>query len=159
MSIVNIDGDVWLNATIEAVSDFVINGLEEPEAYVSVLDYSKIENSNIAGSYLTLSTKCNKIEIGLIVDHESLKKITMKMLCLSTDEMINKEQMSEALKEVTNIISGGIKSRLNDQVTGGIILGLPLFLENTKEARRNATLLRYIAVNDLSICISISIYS
>jgi CheY-specific phosphatase CheX len=45
--------------------------------------------------------------------------------------------MIDAIKEVINIISGGIKCRLNDQISGGITLSIPFFLDGKEAQEKN----------------------
>ncbi|WP_133137766.1 chemotaxis protein CheX [Legionella rowbothamii] len=150
--------EIWLTAAVDAVNDFVINGLGDQDTEVFSLEYSRIQNPNqLSGSYLMLDCGTYQVEVGLLVDLENLNQITRKMLSLSSKEKLDKEQMSDVLNESINIISGGIKSRLNDHIEGGITLGLPRFLKNTEESRKIAILLQYVSIGDLRLSISVSI--
>lgn len=157
MSIMN-SPELWLNAAVDAVNDFVSMGLGEEGAQALINDSSPVENLKmLSGSSLVLSCSNEQIEIGLLADPQNIKMITQKMLSLSPEEGVDKEQMSDALNEALNIISGGIKSRLNDKADGGIVLGLPKFIDNPQEAYRVAQLLQYITVGDLSMGVSVHV--
>lgn len=155
MSIAN-TSDVWLTAAVNATNDFVINALDEQYINSSSLDEAKrADPTQLSGAYLLLDCGAYQVEVGVLVDLENLMQITRKMLSLSPQAPLDREQMSDALNEIVNIISGGIKSRLNDQVEGGITLGLPRFLTNTEISRHDTIFLHYGAGDDL--CLSISV--
>ncbi|MDR3501474.1 MAG: chemotaxis protein CheX [Legionella sp.] len=155
MSIVNTP-EIWLNAATDAMNDFVGMGLGEENAAVSIMEYSKIEDpKQLFSSYLILSCEDHQVEIGLHANTENMKRITQKMLALTPEEMVDKEQTSDALNEAINIISGGIKSRLNEHIYGGIMLGLPRFSHSIEAARNREFLLQYVTIGDLSMGISV----
>jgi len=79
-----------------------------------------------------LRVDCNKefdMDIYFLAEESDLFLISAQYLGLETPYQLKKNEMMDAIMEINNIISGGFKSRLNDKLSGGILIGLPEFIE------------------------------
>jgi CheY-specific phosphatase CheX len=97
---------------------------------------------NISGVYIPLISSGDAILIGILVESQNLKKITKNFLKLDyADEIYSPEAVSDATKEIINILAGVIKRQLvNKQPI--VRSGLPIFIDGYLETSENQE--RYI---------------
>lgn len=121
----------WIDVIAESANDYARQTLFEDLLHDSM---SKNKNTGnnftpLSGSYLLLTANKSDIEWGFLSDESVLMDLARTILSVSPEVIIPRLDMMDAINEVINIISGGVKSRVNDQITGGIVLGIPYFLE------------------------------
>lgn len=126
--------DSWIHAAAEAAHDFSgqMLGLDESDNVYDIKRVYDDVSDSLPGSCIALSCGEDLIEISFLSQEEVLTKIGRLMLVMSPEEELRREDMMDAIKEAINIISGGVKCRLNNEVTGGILLGLPTYSEQKK---------------------------
>lgn len=119
----------WIHAEAEAVADFSQEVLGIPVSVnVAPMEWTDKEVcQSFMGAGLELSNNEQMIKILLLSNEEVLIKIAKLMLMITPDEILSQADMMDAIKEVVNIVSGGIKSRMNERMGGGLLLGLPYF--------------------------------
>lgn len=116
--------------------------------------FELIENDSplpTSGSCLVLTVNDMSITVGLLSIEDNLMKMAKSILDLPVDQEISKEEMMDTVNEMINIISGGIKSRLNNKVEGGITLGLPKFIELDWDNYHNAAAIAKILIDDMPV--------
>ncbi|WP_028383011.1 chemotaxis protein CheX [Legionella moravica] len=121
----------WIDVIAESASDYARQTLFK-DLFHDSMNKNRITESNLtslSGSYLLLTANKSDIELGFLSDESVLMDLARTILSVSPEVIIPRLDMMDAVNEVINIISGGVKSRVNDQITGGIVLGIPYFLE------------------------------
>lgn len=124
--------DVWMSAASEAVNDFSVQmlGIEELNYFSNLEQINEELFVSLAGSYIQLNCGDSLVEVAFLSSDDVLLKIGKLMHKVAPADQLFRDDMIDAIKEVVNIISGGIKSRLNGQIEGGILLGIPMFSDN-----------------------------
>lgn len=148
----------FIVAAVEAMSDFSIQmlGAEDSIDPDSMEPIKEWDSHACLGSYLPLNCGEDLIEVGFMSSEDVLRVIVKRMLELSGEEDLPRDDMIDATKEIINIISGGIKCRLNEKVDGGILLGLPSFSEKPCcDLKKNNTLVGKLHVANMPVFLSI----
>ena len=150
----------WLNATNDTIGEHLgpMLGVEHlvDSHRMDLINDSDIDA--IMGSYLLLNcANTHSIKVSFLSSEDVLMQIAKKILGLSPTDELSRDDMIDAIKEVINIISGGVKSRLNHQVSGGIALGLPFFVDKTDDFPKSEdTLFGKIIISGMPIYLSVS---
>lgn len=126
----------WILAASEATNEFA-------EQALGIRGSSNIEMMNdtscrdMAGSSLLLHCSDMSVKVGFFSSDVVLMTIAKIILDVPSEDELSREEMIDAINETINIISGGVKRRLNDLANGGISLGLPLFIEADYDCKKN----------------------
>ena len=127
----------WIKVAVEATNEFARQALCFEE-HVSSSNMGLMEEETpLSGSYLMLTCGEFQMEIGFLSSEKILMEIARILFVVTPEEVLPREDMIDAIKEVINIISGGVKCRLNDQISGGITLSIPFFLEGKDVQEKN----------------------
>ncbi len=150
----------WINAAAEATNDFAAQalGVEQSIATCGIEIIDEPSCSDLEGSCLQLTCGETSIKVCFLSGEDILMKIARIMLAISSEDELSKKDMIDAIKEAINIISGGIKRRLNEQFIGGITLGLPLFMkrEFMNEEHENRVIAKIVVAEMPVFLIAIS---
>ncbi len=150
----------WLNATCDTVSEYIGPMLgDEHSIEVNNMAYDdSCPVDAIMGSCLLLTCDNHSgIKVSFLSNDDVLMQIAKKMLGMPSNDSLEREEMKDAIKEVVNVISGGVKSRLNSQISGVITLGLPSFVDSTHSLQKNEHhLFQKITISGLPIVLSVS---
>ncbi|MFC3909607.1 chemotaxis protein CheX [Legionella dresdenensis] len=124
----------WLQASVEAFCDFVSQSffIEEviDPANLQIEDAGQLKNTkNLEGSAIDLSINDKKIRIYFLANQETLSNIAARILYTDVQEIPEYTDIIDAIKEMTNVIAGGVKSRLSAEAEGEIVLGLPVYIK------------------------------
>ncbi|MDR3443005.1 MAG: chemotaxis protein CheX [Legionella sp.] len=149
----------WIQAQAEAVADFSQEILGVPGSiHVAPIEWMDKELClSLMGASLELSNNEQLIKILLLSNEEVLTKIAKLMLMSTPGELLSQADMMDAIKEVVNIISGGIKSRMNERMGGGILLGLPYFSQKNLISQEADVLIGKVSVANMPIYLAVSI--
>ena len=124
----------WLEASMQAFYDFAAQNFsieELPEFNKSQINYlNQLEEiRSLKGSFIELSLESKKINVFFLAQQETLNYIANRILSTNEDEKLDDMDVVDAIKELTNIIAGGVKNRLSAEVEGEIVLGLPAYID------------------------------
>ncbi len=126
----HLDLNTWMKALGEAVSDFALQALNievQPDLLEAVVDTKTPKD----GSSLTLNcTNEFKITLYFLAAKEHLHTITELLLSLKPGEPLGEEDVDDSVKEIINVLSGGVKSRLSDKFPEEIVLSLPVLIKD-----------------------------
>lgn len=131
---VHLQLDKWMQVASEAL-DYFVNQVLNPNGFVEAKPLHLIEEYNTPLSGASLILQCGelfRVNVELLSDPKHLKQIARTMFDMSDNEPISDEDVVDAIKESVNMLSGGIKSRLTDQIEGEILLGIPTFIVEKK---------------------------
>lgn len=148
----------WIHAEAEAVADFSQEILGIPIS----IDAADIEWTDkelcqsFMGAYLELSADEEKIKIFFLSNEEVLMTLAKLMLLISPQDTLSQEDMMDAIKEVVNIISGGIKSRMNERMSGRLLLGLPSFSEKNVIPHQKEVLIGKVLVANMPLFLAVA---
>ena len=148
----------FINAAAEAVGDFAgqMLGADNPIQFNKLEQMKEEKYHTLLGSYLALNCGDQLIKVYFLSSEEVLMNLVKRMLAMSPDEPLAREDMIDAIKEIINIISGGIKCRLNDHVNGGILLGLPSFIEGkSMQTKENGRITGQLFVAGMPVFLSV----
>lgn len=118
----------WIHAAAEATNEFAEQALGIKES-CNIEIINDMSCRDMAGSSLLLHSSDTSIKVGFFSSDVVLMKIAKLILDIPSADELSRNDMIDAINEIINIISGGVKRRLNDQASGGISLGLPSFIE------------------------------
>jgi CheY-specific phosphatase CheX len=112
----------WMNATVDAASEFSSTTLGAPLATLETSELPK----DLTGCYVALVGEEGSLQIGLASD--SAGCMTLAKALFGSDDELPEEDVGDALGEIANIIAGGVKKRMT---TGQVplALGLPIVME------------------------------
>lgn len=124
MNTISIDN--WLTAMIEATDETATQTL----GFESVAGKHTIGEQPVdkPGSFISLASENDSVQIGLVSNKEGLELLAKSMLGMTPEEEIAQADITDAVGEIINIVAGGVKRRLNEQA-GGMKLGLPMFID------------------------------
>ncbi|CAM4491984.1 MAG: hypothetical protein LEGION0403_FIIPPAGN_01674 [Legionella sp.] len=121
----------WLDASIGAFYDFGVQNFFIEEHSEPQINYINLLNeiSDLNGSSIELNMDGKKINVFFLSQQETLDYIANRILCNDENERLDEADVVDAIKELTNIIAGGVKNRLSAEVEGEILLGLPSYID------------------------------
>lgn len=119
----------WLTAMSEATAETASQTLSCESSADGCETKEQIDlPDDVSGSFLTLFTEKDSVQVGIVANKKSLENMAKAMLCMGPEETVATADITDAIGEIINIVAGGVKRRLNEP-TGGIKLGLPMFVE------------------------------
>jgi len=114
--------DGWMNATVEAASEFSTTTLGAP---LATLQTSALP-VDLTGCFVALVGEEGSLQIGLASDAAGCMALAKALF--GSDDDLPEEDVGDALGEIANIIAGGVKKRMTSgQVP--LALGLPIVME------------------------------
>jgi CheY-specific phosphatase CheX len=82
------------------------------------------------GAFVALSGGDDKVQVGVMLDQAGGEALARALLGMPEDEAFASEgDLADAFGEIVNMVAGGVKTRMNEQVPG-IQLGLPLCVKS-----------------------------
>lgn len=120
----------WMTAMSEATCESAVQMFamsSNPES-IEILSPDRDIPDGFCGSFITLVSELNTVQLGFLSDKKGLKELSQAMLGLSPEDTISDSDVTDAVGEIINVIAGGVKRRLNENA-GGLKLGLPMFIE------------------------------
>ncbi|CAM3030551.1 chemotaxis protein CheX [Legionella worsleiensis] len=134
----------WVSVIAESANDYAAQALfaDQMPVLMNKNDTSANNPTLLSGSFLMLTANEGQIELGFLANEPVLMDLARIILSVSPeDTVISQLDMMDAINEMINVISGGVKSRVNHQIPGGILLGIPYFLDGdvVKEKIKHAT--------------------
>lgn len=82
------------------------------------------------GAFVALSGGDDKVQVGVMLDQAGGEALARALLGMPEDEAFGSEgDLADAFGEIVNMVAGGVKIRMNEQVPG-IQLGLPLCVKS-----------------------------
>lgn len=152
----------WINAAAEAFNAFIIQSLlleqEIGSDNLELMDGADVHTLGfLSGASLCLNVEQNQmVEIKILAHESTLVSLTHLMLSAPIHEPIGKDDVSDAIREIVNIISGGVKCRLNAEYDDTIILGLPLYIDEQVLHDDGHGLWGRLNINDIEVLLSVS---
>lgn len=150
----------WLDAATEAFYDFMVQTLQvEQDSNFNTLEsldgHDVSSLGLLSGASLCLDIGLsNLLEIRVVSNEKNLTWLTHKILNTPDQEPVDKAELIDAIKEVANIISGGVKCRLNGLCANGIVLGLPFDIKEQVLHDTNNALWRKLSVDTIDVLLS-----
>jgi len=98
----------------------------ETMIFMSITEKEDQETEIVGDTYLgTISFKGDvQGSLGITFEASAAKAVAAGMLCLEPDEAVSDEDLADAVGEVANMVMGGVKSRLQDEL-GSIEISIP----------------------------------
>ena len=98
----------------------------ETMIFMSITEKEDQETEIVGDTYLgTISFKGDiQGSLGVTFEESAAKAVAASMLCLEPDEAVSDEDLADAVGEVANMVMGGVKSRLQDEI-GSIEISIP----------------------------------
>jgi CheY-specific phosphatase CheX len=116
----------WMDAAAAAAEDVASQALGL-ESSASV-DESAAPTG--FGAFVALSGGDDKVQVGVMLDQAGGEALARALLGMPEDEDFASEgDLADAFGEIVNMVAGGVKTRMNEQVPG-IQLGLPLCVKS-----------------------------
>lgn len=120
----------WMAAMIEATCESATQMLSiESKADTAELNEGAVSvPDGVLGSFISLVSEADTVQTGFLSNKEGLAILAKAMLGMTPEEEISDSDRTDAVSEIINVVAGGVKRRLNE-ITGGMKLGLPMFIE------------------------------
>ena len=90
----------------------------------------------IKGAHVAMISMTDSLNIGLFADDEECTALAKALLCMEEDEEISEEDIIDSMGEIANIIAGGVKRRMVDDIPT-IKIGLPVFFSGHMAPGKN----------------------
>jgi len=122
--------EAWLDAAVDAVGEIAESlGYEETQRG----DRNAQVPTGRLGAYVPMLAHDASLHIGLIAEKDGLVQLTQALLGMDpSEEAPEPSDVADAVGEITNMLAGGVKTRLVEQ-DPEIKLGLPLFVDGKIE--------------------------
>ena len=95
---------------------------------------------HLPGSFITLVSPSNSVQIGFVADRENCASLARMLLGLEPDDDLEESDLADAMGEVANIVAGGVKTLMHGEDTA-LQLGLPIFVDGFVEPSHRAEVL------------------
>ena len=120
----------WMAATAEATCESASQmlAIQSNPDNASYKEDGKDLPENAQGSFISLVSEADTVQVGFLSTKEGLALLAKAMLGMTPEDELSDSDMTDAVGEIINVVAGGVKRRLNDS-TGGMKLGLPMFIE------------------------------
>ncbi len=120
--------ETWCDVMVEAFSE-----LAESALFVDEVDFvhlGRLNAKNAPGSYVPLVGDSGTFTFGIQGSWDDFSKLSRRFLFMGEDEDISDEEVVDAINELCNIMTGGVKRRM---VTydSSLKLGLPTFFSGS----------------------------
>lgn len=151
----------WINSAAEAFHDFMgqllMNDQEIGSDSLELFDGHDVHALGLlAGASLFLEVEQGTtIALKILASKSALSELTHLMLNTSKHEPIEQEDIIDAIKEIVNIVSGGVKCRLNSEYNDSIVLGLPLYIEERIMNGDGTSVWGTLRMNNIEIFLSV----
>jgi Chemotaxis phosphatase CheX len=102
------------------------------------------------GAYLGLVAQEEPIQVGILVDGTGCQLLSKALLGMEpADEDLPPSDVSDAMCEIINILAGGLKRRVSEQMR--VTMGLPIFVSgHPLPNQQQAVLARSLKIGDVS---------
>jgi Chemotaxis phosphatase CheX len=102
------------------------------------------------GAYLGLVAQEEPIQVGILVDGAGCQLLSKALLGMEpTDEDLPPSDVSDAMCEIINIIAGGLKRRVSEQMP--VTMGLPIFVSgHPLPNQQQAVLARSLKIGEVA---------
>jgi hypothetical protein len=136
-----------LDALTESTSELtstVLGGL----SFEALGDSADFSAKN--GAYLGLVAQDEPIQVAILVDGPGGQRLSKALLAMEpADEDLSPSDVSDAMCEIINIIAGGLKRRVSQQMS--VTMGLPIFVSgHPLPNQQQAVLARALIIGDVS---------
>ncbi len=86
--------------------------------FMNVTEKDDQEAKIVGDTYLWMVTFKGDIEgcVGITLEEAAAKAVAANMLGLEPDEEVSEEDLADAVGEVANMVMGGVKSRMQDEI-------------------------------------------
>jgi Chemotaxis phosphatase CheX len=123
----SVELDGWLHAAADAAAEVASGPLGISHTAWRVVPASTLPNG-LWGAYIPLLSPQNEsLQLALLAGRDTCERITRALLGMSDDEAPESDNdIIDAVGEVTNLVAGGLKARLEGKAD--VRLGVPLAL-------------------------------
>ena len=114
----------WMHAMVNSADELATStlGLDG----VVTLSEEMPTQRDLPGSYVALVGDIFNFEYGVAGTWDSFGVLARTLLFMEPEEILEDDDLADAINEVINIVAGGVKRRMSD-VDPGLKLGLPAF--------------------------------
>jgi hypothetical protein len=120
----------WLAAAVLAVEESAptlgFEGLERAA-------HAAHPASDLSGAFVALTSDVTSIQIGLLATADGHASLARTLLALPRDETLGDADKIDAVRELANVIAGGVKRGMIEQ-DPGLRIGLPVFVHGGVES-------------------------
>ena len=126
----------WVDALVGAANQLAMESLGFEEGEIVATETSL--GSLVSGSLVALVGNQNSVEVGLCATEDNCVNLARAFLGMEPeDEDLSRSDLDDALGEMTNIMAGALKARMNGLVPS-MQLGLPIVFQGLLGASTSA---------------------
>jgi CheY-specific phosphatase CheX len=126
----------WVDALVGATNQLAVESLGFEEGNVVATETSL--KSLVSGSLVALVGNLNSVEVGLCATPDNSVSLARAFLGMEPeDEELSRADLDDTLGEMTNILAGALKSRM-DGIVPAMQLGLPIVFQGLLGASTSA---------------------
>lgn len=159
MDTIHFDLNQWLHSAAETYLNFSEQVLQTEDFLTGDdLIIGETHQDYLSGSMLVLTVGGNHhVKVTILAEEKVWFDIARIMLGSSESTAVNREDMQDAVKEIANIIAGGVKSHLSTLYENSMLLGLPEFIAQDNLIDEPNTLWGKIAIHKKEVFIKIHV--
>jgi len=148
-----IKSDIWENALLDSLNELATGMLflGEPEL-IKVIDSIP---PSIRGAQVAMISMQECLNIGLSAAQDGCEMLSRALLGMEPDEELAVEDIHDAMGEIVNIVAGGVKRKLIEDIPT-LKIGLPVFFEGKMSPNKEASS-KFIEVKIDSITVELFI--
>jgi hypothetical protein len=131
-----IKSDIWEHALLESLKELATGML-----FLSEPELIKVTDSippSIKGAQVAMVSMQECLNIGLSSDREGCALLSRSLLGMEPDEELAPEDIQDAMGEIVNIVAGGVKRKLIEEIPT-LKIGLPIFFEGKMSPNKGAS--------------------
>ncbi|MGV0950235.1 MAG: chemotaxis protein CheX [Azonexus sp.] len=126
----------WVDALVGATNQLAIESLGFEEGEVVATETAL--GSLVSGSLIALVGNQNSVEVGLCATEDNCVSLVRAFLGMEPeDEDLSRSDLDDALGEMTNIMTGALKARMDGRVPA-MQIGLPIVFQGLLGASTSA---------------------
>ncbi len=121
----NVDIETWTDVALECTRELAVDllGLDGFE----IVCRNRGLSPSVQGAFLPLIRDDSSLHVGIFSDADAIRRLACALLQVEEqDEEPDGSEVADAVGEITNVLAGAVKTRLEDAAPD-TELGLPLF--------------------------------
>ncbi|MBU8921677.1 MAG: chemotaxis protein CheX [Bacteroidales bacterium] len=114
----------WLHAMSASLEELATGMLGFDGSSITGMEDGLPDKIN--GAHVAMISLHESLNVGLFADNKDCVSLAKAMLCMEEDDEISEEDVRDSMGEIVNIIAGGVKRRMIEDIPT-IKIGLPVF--------------------------------
>jgi hypothetical protein len=147
---VKVEIERWLDAALTAIEESVVTlGFDPPRRGAR----ERSASPELFGALVSVASDRTSIQVGILSTRGGHAAVARTMLAIEPSEEVAEDDIADAIRELTNLVAGGLKRAMIDR-DSGLRIGLPVFIHGAVEKTASLELaVQYLNLSGESVAI------